>query len=431
MINRRKLIIPLLGTLGLLFISIGAATAQNDSSISAMTIEQCYQWSKEHYTFTQQLDLVNKTTAYSLDNAANGNLPQINLNGQATYQSAVTELPGEMPGLDIPTVNKDQYKAYLDVYQPLNRFNTVSNQQNLIRTNGEIEKQQVEIDFQKLKDRINQIYFGTLLINEKNEQLRIIQADIDSALVKVQAAINNGTATLTDKQLLEVEKIALDQQMDENKANQLAFIEMLSTLTGKKVDLNTQLIRPQIQVLNSVLNRPELQLFSLQSQNLAFQNKQLDQDLLPNIGLFGQSGYGRPALNLLSNEFEFYYIGGLKLNWNLSAFYNHKNKKRSLDLANEKIAAQKETFLLNTRLTQSQQSAEIKKYQGLIFRDEQIIAIRQEVVNTAKVQLENGLITTLDYINNLNNLNQAKQTMLLHETQLLLAQQNYKITTGN
>ena len=149
------------------------------------------------------------------------------------------------------------------------------------------------------------------------------------------------------------------------------------------------------------------------------------------MGLFVQGGYGRPALNFLSNDFDFYYLGGIKFNWNISSFYGYKNTKKILALRSNKIETQKEAFLLNTNLTQTQQSAEISKYQSLIQSDIEIIKIREEVLATANVQLSNGLITTLDYVKFLNDVNKARQVYLLHETQLLLAQFNLKTTTGN
>ncbi|MFT7450487.1 MAG: outer membrane protein TolC, partial [Patescibacteria group bacterium] len=150
-----------------------------------------------------------------------------------------------------------------------------------------------------------------------------------------------------------------------------------------------------------------------------------------NVGLFVQGGYGRPALNFLSNDFELYYIGGVKFNWNLSKFYGHKKAKQILGLTSNKIATQKEAFLLNTNLIQSQQSAEITKYNKLMESDMEIIKIREEVLEVAKVQLSNGLITTIDYVKFLNDVNRARQVRLLHETQLLLAKFNLKTTTGN
>jgi outer membrane protein TolC len=401
------------------------------SGVTIATIEECYLWSSENFPLIKQLDIIDKTTQFSLSNASNGNLPQINLNGQATYQSAVTQLPIEIPNMEIPTIDKDQYKIYGEVYQPLTNFSKVNTNKDQIELNGEIEKQKVEVDLYQLKERINQMYFGVLLINEKIEQFEIIKSDLDSALVKVEAAIANGTATLTDKRLLDVERISLDQQIEENQSNQRAFLEMLSTLTGKDISERTHLVEPTITAVSTTINRPELQLFRLQNQALSLQEKQVDNGLIPTVGLFVQSGYGRPALNFLSNDFELYYLGGIKFNWNLSNFYGRNKTKSTLRLTSDKIAAQREAFLLNTSLTQSQQSAEVTKFQRLVSLDREIINIRVEVLSTANAQLNNGLITTIDYIKFLNDVNKARQVLLLHETQLLLAQFNLKTTTGN
>lgn len=411
--------------------SINAQNAIQAPEVVSMSIEECYLWTKENYPLIQQMNIIDKTSQYSLENASHGNLPQISLNGQASYQSDVTQLPIAIPNMEIPTIDRDQYKIYGEVYQPLSNFSHVKANKKLIANNGEIEKQKIEVDLYQLKDRINQLFFGVLLMDEKIEQFKIIQADLDSALVRVNAAVDNGTATLMDKQLLNVERISLSQQIEESQTSQLAFLSMLTILTGKNITANTLLVKPSLELMSTTINRPELQLFNLQNQSIILQDKILNNVLLPNIGLFAQGGYGRPALNFLSNEFEFYYIGGLKFNWNLSSLYNYKNTKKSLRLSTEKIATQKEAFLLNTRLTQSQQSTEVSKYQNLLIMDKEIIGIREEVLAAANVQLGNGLITTIDYVKFLNDVNKARQMRLLHETQLLLAQYNLKTTTGN
>ncbi len=411
--------------------TLNAQKATDGSVILSTSIEACYEWSRENYPQLKQMEMIDKTTQFNLSNASNGNLPQINIHGQASYQSEVTQLPIEVPNMEIPAIDKDQYTIYGSIYQPLTHFSEVKVNKKLIESNSQIEKQKVEVALYQLKERINQIYFGALLIDEKMEQLKIIQSDLANTLLKIEAAISNGTATFTDKQLLVVEQISLNQQIDEQRSNKLAFLQMLSTFTGKNITKNTTLEKPQIVTISDTIKRPELALFNLQNQAVELQIKHVQNHLIPSVGLFLQGGYGRPALNFLKNEFEFYYIGGIKLHWNLTKLYNIKNSKEALRLSNEKIASQRATFLLNTNLTQTQQSAEIDKFKTLIKSDKVIIKIRKEVLETAKVKLENGLITTLDYVQYLNDLNKASQTLLLHETQLLLAQYNLKTTTGN
>lgn len=415
-------------------IPLGIAQAQEDQSIelrSTISLSECYEWSKNNFPLIAKLDLLEKSTQYNLSNASKGNLPQININGQATYQSDVTEFPLELPNVEIPTQNKDQYKVYGEVYQPLTNFSAIKSRKEQIIINRQIEQTKVEIDLYQLKDRINQIYFGTLLFEVKNEQLLLIQIDIDSTITRLDAAIKNGIATLMDRKLLEVEKVNLIQKLDENQSNKEAFLMMLSILTGKKISATTQLVRPINTSLSGNLNRQELHLFTLQEQLLQEQKYQIDDRYIPNVGLFLQGGYGRPGLNFLSNEFSAYYITGLKVNWNLSKLYTSKNDKQLFDIQLQMIDTQKKTFLLNTKIIQQQQSTEINKYNKMISSDEQAVQLREEIKSIAEVQLVNGMITTIDYIKILNDANRSKQQLELHKIMLLQAQHNLKTTIGH
>lgn len=406
-------------------------SAQSENAVPTVTLEQCHQWARENYPLIERLNLIDKLTGYQVDNIGTHNLPKFSVKGQATYQSDVTGLPIDLPNIEIPTLNKDQYKIYGEVYQPLTQFGQVERSKKNVKQKGEIEKQQVEVQLYQLKERVNQLYFGTLLIDDKIGQLDIIQKDIDSTIYRIESGIENGTATITDKQLLQVEKISLDNQKTHLLADKNAFILMLSQLTGKPFTTQTEFMEPESIFPSEEIMRPELKLFDLREKMIDLEYSERSKDLTPQLGLFAQGGYGRPALNFLKNDFDFYYIGGIKLDWNLSALYTQKRNLKSLSLSKETIRIERETFLLNNALTQSQQTTELEKYSQLLDNDESIIGLRESVLSTAKVQLENGLITTIDYVKILNDLSQAKQTQLLHRTQQLLAQYSLLNTKGN
>ena len=95
------------------------------------------------------------------------------------------------------------------------------------------------------------------------------------------------------------------------------------------------------------------------------------------------------------------------------------------------IDLQKETFLFNTNLSLKQQISEVTKLQALIKTDEEIIALRTRIKITALAQVENGVISTSDYLREVNAEDQARQNQALHEIQLLLAYYNQQATSGN
>lgn len=83
-----------------------------------ITLTQCYEWARANYPQIRQFGLIGQTEQYNLSNAGKGWLPQLTVNAKATYQSDVTKLPFDadklssiVPGLEIPTLSKDQYQV--------------------------------------------------------------------------------------------------------------------------------------------------------------------------------------------------------------------------------------------------------------------------------------------------------------------------------
>jgi len=403
----------------------------SDAQTEPLQIDTCYALAKNNYPLVKQMALLEKTKEYSINNASKGYLPQINLSGQASYQSDVTQIPITLPNVNIPALSKDQYKLYGEINQPLTDVFIINQQKELIKENSVIEEQKLEVELYKLKDRVDQLFFGILLIDAQIEQTELLKKDIQSGIDKTTVAIANGTALKSSLNMLKAELLKAGQHIIELKANRKGFTDMLSLFINRQVNESTKLETPPTKAISTVINRPELKLFDIQKESFDIQNKLVTAKNIPHLGLFFQSGYGRPALNFLKNDFAFYYIGGLRLNWNLSGFYTFKKDKQLITINQNLSDVQKEVFLFNTNILLAQQNTEISKLQELINSDKEIVALRESVKNTSNVQLENGTITTNDYLISVNAEDQAKQNILLHQIQLLLAQYNYQTTSGN
>ena len=403
------------------------------SGLAAQTLslDSCYALARRNYPLVQQFDLIEKSKELSLENASKGYLPQLAVNGQATYQSEVTSLPISFPGLNVPELSKDQYRLFGEVNQPLTDLLFVKEQQDLIRANSAVESQKIEVELHKLRERVYQLYFGVLYMDARLAQVQLLIKDLEAGLAKVQAAISGGVALKSQADQLRAELLKARQQITELKSGRRAYAEVLGLLIRQSIDEKTVLETPAVPNASIEIRRPELALFSSQQQSLTQQSRLLNNKTLPRLGAFFQGGYGRPALNVLSNDFEPYFITGLRLNWNISSFYTSGNERKLLSTQQSAIALQRETFLLNTRLALQQQNAEIAKWQDLITSDQEIIQLRESIKNTAQQQLSNGTATTTDYLNYVNAEDLARQQLILHRMQLLLAQYNQLLTTGN
>jgi outer membrane protein TolC len=249
----------------------------------------------------------------------------------------------------------------------------------------------------------------------------------------MEASIQNGVAFRTGADILQAEILKTDQRIIEIKSMRRSYLDMLSIFINQALDEGTVLITPDIQsgLQTADITRPELNLYTTQRLLQSSQYNATHTRNMPKLGFFLQAGYGKPALNVLKNEVDTYYLGGFRLNWNFSGFYNTKRDKQLLTVNNQLIDTQRDLFLFNTKLSLKQGTNEISRLNDLMKVDEQIIALRIAIKETAKVQLDNGVITANDYLRELNAEDQAKQNQTLHRVQWMLAQVNYKTISGN
>lgn len=396
-----------------------------------LTLQQACDSARVHYPVIRQKQLVQQTAALSIDNLSKGYLPQISINGQATYQSDVTKIAISFPGVNIEPLSKDQYKLAADISQVIYDGGMIRQQQHLQQLNATVEDQKLEVELYKLKERVTQVYLSILYIDEQLKQTDLIKNDIDNGIKKVQAQVDNGVAFRSSISLIKAERIKADQRSIELLATRKGLMDVLSLFMQESFPATTQLQKPDIQLVsNDEIKRPELQLYNSQDLFLSQQTQLIRAKNLPKASAFVQGGYGRPGLNMLKNAFEPYGIGGLRLNWSFSNLYTAKKEKQQVTISRQVVDLQKETFLLNTQTQYKQQQAEIDKLQQLITTDNEIISLRNDVKKAATAQLDNGVITTNDYLKEVNAEDQARQTRITHQIQLLQALVNLQLITG-
>ena len=403
----------------------------------SLTIENCQEKAKANYPLVKQYGLIEQTARYNISNANKGNLPQLSLSAKATYQSAVTSIPavlGQKLGITLPSLAKDQYQAVLEASQIIWDGGVISSQNKITNAGTEVEKQKLEVDLFALKDRVNQLFFGILLLSEQLKQNDILNNDLLTNYDRLVAYKQNGIANQSDIDAIRVEQLNANQREDDLKSTRKTYCMMLTTLTGLDINDQSEFIKPftDISILKDTTNhRPELNLFEAQNKLYESQKSLLSAGNLPKLGAFVQGGYGQPGLNMFTIGFSPFYIGGLRLSWNISGLYTQKNNITKLDLSKKTVDIQKETFLFNNRLVTKQQQAEIEKLRSTINNDNEIISLRQNIKKSTSAKLENGTATTSDLIRDINAENQALLLKSLHDIQLLLTVYQLKNNINN
>lgn len=397
-----------------------------------VTLAECQEWTKKNYPLIKKLDYIKLNTKYLSVNANKAYFPQFNVNGQATYQSDVTSIPQIVPNVTMPVMDKDQYRIQGELIQTIFDGGFRTSQINMIKSAEQLQTQQVEVSMHAVQEQVTDLYFAILIFDAQLRQHEVLKSNLTNALSKANASWKEGAVSKSSVNELKAELINADMTETDIRSSRLALIEILSQLTGQSFSTATIFEEPPVPaILSAPIQRPELKLLDLQKEHIDIQKKQAASDLLPTISAFGLGGYGRPTLNMLANYFGTYWMAGLKLKWSINTLMSLPNTIKSLQMNDKMLDVDKQTFLLNTQISMNKENSTIAKYKTLIEQDNEVIQLREAVLISAKAQLENGTITTTDYITKLNAENLSKEVREMHRLQLLKAQYQYIIVSGN
>ncbi len=397
-----------------------------------VTLEQCQTWARENHPVLKQLDLYQQILDLKNENNATSFLPQVNLNGQATYQSAVTKIAIPLPNIKIPTVDKDQYKFYLDFKQTIwdgglskakELINNAENAGNL---------QQTEVELYQLKEKVNQFFFTSFLIQENLKILEKKKETLAERRKIVESAVSNGMVLSSELDQLLAELIKTEQLVIELKSNTETVLYAMSILTGKTTEQLKNLILPEEHAVADLpMKRPELNLFSRQNEILNANSEILQKQRNPRLFGFGQAGYGKPGLNMLNNKFDTYYLVGVGFSWNVLDWKTTSRQKQMIKLQQDIVQTKQQSFLQNIDLASDQQNKQINQITELLKTDQKLISIRERITKTTASKLENGNITMADYIQDLNAETTARLMLETRKIQLKEAQIKLANIRGN
>lgn len=422
-------------------ISTGFASIQIDKvysniidseSVYILTIEEAQDKAESNYPAIAEYNIIESSKEFSISNANKAYLPQGTLIAQGTWQSDVVEIPIDMPGLEIPSIDQDQYRVVAELNQLIWDGGRVTAQKKSVEANAEIQKKQLDSEVYALKERVNNLFFGILLMKGRLNQQTILEKELQRNYDNVQVYVQNGLANNGDLNVVRVEQIKANQQRVQIESTLEAYIQMLSVLIGEQLSLNTEFVKPDNSdtIISPVINRPELAMFEAQERAVETQKSLLNAKLRPTIGAFAQGGYGKPGLNMFDSEFTPYFIGGVRISWNFGNLYTSKNDKKKLDLQKQSVNSKRETFLYNLNMVIPQQLIEINKLNKTMQYDEEIINLQTQIRKASELKVENGTMTVSELMKDINAEEVAKQAKLLHEIQHLMSLYSLKYTTN-
>jgi outer membrane protein TolC len=373
-----------------------------------ITLDECLKLARENYPEIRKYDLIRQSAGYTVSNANMAWVPQVSLSGQATWQNKVPALPDaltgilEQNGLDIPGLQKDQYRVQVDVSQVIWDGGMTKANNELTKANAEADVLSTDVDLYDIDGRVEDLYFGALLLDEKLRQtestIKLLQVNLD----KINSLYSNGEAMKSDADAVEAQLLSVNQQKTQIEASRESYRKMLEIFIGKSLD-SAELVLPEAEVpLYSEPARKELDLIDAKVRALDAQEKVVKASTMPQFGFFAQGYYGYPGMDyfnsMLNDDWSWNAILGVRMTWNFGNFYTKKNSLRKIQSSRMQAEVQRDVFIFNNRLQASQETDDIQRLRKTIEYDDKIVELRTSVRKAAESKLRNGIIDTTDLL---------------------------------
>ena len=403
----------------------------------AQTLEECQQAAQRNYPLIERMSLIQQTAELTVQNIQKGWLPQVSASAQATFQSDVTAFPDEIQslyqqiGIDMKGLRKDQYRIGIDVQQTVYDGGAIRHRKEVARGQAGVEEAQQEVSIYSIRQRVNEMYFALLLLDDQIKLNHDLQELLDGNEQKLLSMYKNGTAAESDYKNVKAERLKVVQQLTSLQSQRQTVARMLGVFCGIEVKSP---VKPAVPGPTEGNLRPELRLIDAQIRLADAQEKALDSALMPRLGIFAQGFYGYPGYNLFEDmmhrRWSLNGMVGARLTWNIGALYTRKNDKARLQLTRQTAENSREVFLFNNNLEQIQQNESIARYRKLMAEDEEIISLRSAVRGAAESKLQHGIIDVNGLVHEINQENAARVQQSMHEIEMLKETYNLKYTTN-
>lgn len=391
-----------------------------------LTLEQCQEKARRHYPAIARYQLLEKTRELTLANSSRSYLPQILVGAQATWQNAVASLPESLidlmtlRGVDIPGIRKDQYKLSLQIDQPIWDGGQSKAQYELSDAQSAEQFRQLDVDMYSLEERINELFFGILMLDSRIESSEIMIDLLRKNWEQAKALVRGGVATQSDVDAMEAELLGTEQSLTALSSSRDSYRKVLELFIGEPA--SGELARPGMPKRRES-PRAELQLFDAKINTLNAQETLLKSSLMPRVSVFAQGWYGYPGLDMFqsmtSGQWTWNAIIGVKMNWNVSALFTHKNNLKQIQTARSLSEVKKDLFTFNTSLQSISLDADMERLHNTAADDQRIIELRRNVRMAAESKYRNGTITATELLKAITDETTAGISAQTHALELL------------
>lgn len=364
--------------------------------------------------------------------------PTLSLEGQAQYQSDVARIPVTLPGgVKVPTPPHDTYDAHLAAGQRL--YDPSIGPRRAVEDAQLAESQaRLRAALFPVRQNVSDVYFVALRAQSQLAELETAITDLEAQLRVAGARVREGTALPSEEKTIRAELLKRRQSVAELSASRRASLVVLADLTGQSLDSVTILRAPDLAAevvqarrsITELRQRPEYEQFARSRAVLEQQERAIAAQDRPRLSVFGRAGYGRPALNPLSDKFDSYWLTGLQVQWSPWTWGTTRREKEVLALQRQIISAEERQFTDNLRRATEQDLTTIDRLAITLAQDDEIIALREDIAAETRTRFNEGVVTSAEYVDRQTDVLSARVARALHRAELAQARARFLNTLG-
>jgi outer membrane protein TolC len=405
-----------------------SSVAQNSRIIS---LPMLYAAMEKNHPVSHIRNSLDTITHLQIKNISSSYLPKIDFNAMASWQSDVTSINIPFPGISVPTPDADQFRLTIDIAQIIWDGGSTEARKNVTKSQLNVDKGMIGNEIYALREKLNEAFFAFVLIDLTSEQLQLMREDLSLRIESLKSAVREGVVVPSALLSLQAELLRIDQKILEIPARKSSIIHLINSLTGLKITDNDKFIVPELVNDTQLVGRPELKSFEDQKTLLNARSTQSTKKRMPTVAGFISSGYGKPGLNMLSNEWDTYMVIGTRLTWNIWDWNSTKREREQLMVHQSIINSRKQAFENGIESLTKSSLNDIEVLSRQIVLDEQIVEMLQQVKEKSASQLQNGQISSSEYLTDFNAHARAKVDMEQRKVNLLKEKVRLNFLLGN
>lgn len=403
-------------------------------SLERLGLDEAYQLLEARYPQLQDRLFSQQILEKEMRQEELSRLPQVSLMGEGRLQSEATSFEAEAPiplQLELPLYSA---RGYLEVNYNVLDHGLTDARVNKLKAEQHVADQQLEIDLYALRKRVDQLFIQSLMLKEQGRLYDLSLKDLNVRKENLEAAFAAGTLLESNLTQLEIQLIELKAQKEGLDIRYRGMLNSLETLLGVELKDNVELEFPVLVSPNTIpeITRPEFRMFEVRRQLVRTQEDFIGQSRKPRLVAFAQGGVGYPnPLNLFDTNVSPYGLVGFRFQWKLTDWGKSRLQREVLHLHEQRVQTAEETFLFNMASQEAAYLAEVEALEARIVKDQEIIELQTKVLSQMGAQLDEGVITSSDYLIQSNAELRARQNLVLHRAQLLQTQIQFRHERGS